>query len=196
MNWFTKLFKPKSLNQSDLDILEGCDAFIIGEKIWKDITISKGSLESKEKGTKEALKYFDRAIEKGYDDSEVFSLRGRCLNDLGFYFEALEDLNRAIQNNPKNSIAIDYHIRSIIKDSLFDFEGSLADIKEAVRLSKLDNDYNRRFNNYAKKMSVASPIFMYETWLQVEERNVETEKRPQAIARKNAALKAIKRREI
>ncbi|MGD0038483.1 MAG: hypothetical protein ABSC53_14450, partial [Bacteroidota bacterium] len=154
MNWFTKLFKSKSLDQTDRDYLDGCDAFIIGEKTWKDITMSKGSLESKENRTKEALKYFDKAIEKGYDDSEVFSLRGRCLNDLGFYFEALEDLNRAIQNNPKKSIVVDYHIRSIIKDSLFDFEGSLADIKEAVRLSKLDNDYNRRCNNYATKMGV------------------------------------------
>src|SRR5262249_20106017 len=119
---------------------------------------------------KEALRYFDQAIASGYDTSEVFSLRGSCLNDLGFYFEALEDYNKAIQKHPSKAIANNYYMRSVIKDSLFDFEGSVADLKEAIRLSKLDNDDNKFWNNHAKsQLGFDSQTAFYEWNLPREE---------------------------
>ena len=119
------------------------DAFRTGKQIWNDVTLTGGSPEFRETKKKEALRYFDQAIANGYDTSEVFSLRGSCLKDLGFYFDALEDYNKAIQKQPNRAIANNYFMRSIIKDSLFDFEGSVADLKEAIRLSKLDNRASR-----------------------------------------------------
>jgi tetratricopeptide (TPR) repeat protein len=117
MNWFAKLFRPKPLNQSDRDFFDACNAFTAGEKIWNGATLIKGIgwQESKLNKIKEALKYFDEVIKRGlveptvfshgFDESEAFSLRGSCLHDLGFYFEALEDYNRAIEKKPLKGIA-------------------------------------------------------------------------------------------
>jgi tetratricopeptide (TPR) repeat protein len=142
-----------------IESYEGIGAFKKGQKIWKDLIIplSQGpntpNLSEMYKETKrmEALKYFDLAIKKNYTKPEVFSLRGSCLNDLGFYYDAIEDYNRAIESNSERAIANNYFMRSLIKDSIFDFEGSLSDINEAIRLSKLDNDDNAYWNEYAKK---------------------------------------------
>lgn len=170
MNWFTKLFKSKSVAQSEIRFFEACDSFIKGEKIWKESVLSKTPLELRKSKTKEALNFFDIAIEKGYDKSEVFSLRASCLNNLGFYIEAIEDYNAAIQKNPRKGIASNYHMRSLIKDTIFDFEGSLADIKEAIRLSRLDNEDNKYWNNYAKSTGFNSATEFYELSLSDIER--------------------------
>ena len=97
------------------------------------------------------MKYFDLAIENGYNDSEAFLLRGSCLTDLGFYFDALEDYDRAIQKHPRKDIADNFYMRSLNKKSIFVFDGSIADLKETIRLSKLDNEDDAYWNNYAKK---------------------------------------------
>jgi tetratricopeptide (TPR) repeat protein len=168
------------------------DAFLTGKQIWKDITLTGGSPEFRETKKKEALRYFDQAIANGYDASEVFSLRGSCLNDLGFYFEALEDYNKAIQQRPSKGIASNYHMRSMIKQSLLDFQGSLADLNEAIRLSKLDNDDNRWWNNHANTMGFKSATEVYEDSLPLVNSLIEREKT--SPTDKSAELRKIKRR--
>jgi tetratricopeptide (TPR) repeat protein len=206
MNWFAKLFRQKPLNQSDRDFFDACNAFATGEKLWNEATLIKGIgwQESKLIKIKEALKYFDEAIKRGlveptvfshgFDESEAFSLRGSCLNDLGFYFEALEDFNKAIDKKPRKGIANNYHMRSIIKDSLFDFEGSLADLKEAIRLSKLDNDDNAYWNNYAKSTGFSSQTAFYEMWLPTEAEISVKKACPDKLIEEE--LKKIKRRKL
>jgi len=204
MNWFTKLFRPKPLNQSDRDFSDACNAFTTGKTIWNDAVLLKGSRESSLSKIKEALKFFDEAIEKGlieptvfshgFDESEAFSLRGSCLDDLGFYFEALEDYNRAIGKNPRKAIAGNYFRRSMVKKSLFDFEGSLADLKEAIRLSKLDNDDNKYWNNYAKSTGYSSQTAFYEMSLPTEAEISVKRAYPDKIIEEE--LKEIKRRKL
>lgn len=154
-----------------IESFDGIGAFQAGRKIWNDtvLPVTKGqdlgpftSPEYIEKQKKEALKLFDKAIKNGYDSAEVYSLRGRCLNHLGFYFDAIEDFTKAINIKPKHGIASNYHMRSIIKDTVFDYEGSLADIEEAIRLSKLDNDDNEYWNDYAKKTGFKTATQFYE----------------------------------
>jgi len=113
MNWFAKLFGPKPLSQSDRDFFDACDAFGKGKELHREAFLIKGIgwQESKLNKIKEALEYFDEAIKKGlvepsvfhhgFNESEVYRLRGDCLNDLGCFFEALEDYNKAIGKNPK-----------------------------------------------------------------------------------------------
>ena len=206
MKWFAKLFRPKPLSQSDQNFYDACNAFGIGGKLHREALSIKGIgwQESKLTKIKEALKYFDEAIKKGlveptvfsyeFDESEAYRLRGDCLNDLGFFFEALEDYNKAIEKNRKKGIANNYHMRSLIKDSLFDFEGSLADLIEAIRLSQLDNDDNAYWNNYAKSTGFSSQTAFYETWLSSAENKVLWNKEcpDKDISEK---LKKIKRRE-
>ena len=116
------------------------------------------------------------------------------MNDLGYYFEALEDYNKAIEKKPRKGIASNYHMRSIIKDSLFDFEGSLADLKEAIRLSKLDNDDNAYWNNYAKSTGFSSQTAFYEMWLPTEAEISSKKARPRKIIEEE--LRKMKRREL
>lgn len=194
MNWFTKLFGAKPSSRSNRDFLDAYNAFTTGEKIWKEGVLIKGKgwKEAKLLKIKEALKYFDEAIEKGFDESEVFSLRGSCLNDLGFYFEALEDYNKAIEKRPRKAIANNYFIRSLIKDSLFDFGGSLADLEEAIRLSKLDNNDNAYWNNCAKSIAFPSQTVWYEFNLPTEEVMSCKRNLPQEMIQET--LRKIKRR--
>jgi TPR repeat protein len=170
---------------------EAYDAFRIGKRIWKNVILTGGSPEWRENQHKEALGYFDGAIAKGYDAAEVFSLRGNCLNNLGFYFDALEDYNKAIQRRPNN--ANDYFLRGMIKDSLFDFEGSFADLKEAVRLPKLDNDDNRSGDNYMRTLGWDSATAFYEFHLDWAKDKIDHERR--CPTDRSVELKKIKKRE-
>jgi hypothetical protein len=43
MNWFTKLFGPKPLSQSDCDFFDACDAFATGGKIFQEAVSITGN---------------------------------------------------------------------------------------------------------------------------------------------------------
>jgi tetratricopeptide (TPR) repeat protein len=181
MNWLEQLLRPKPLSQEDRDFFDACKAFSTAKQIWQDAVKIKGEgwRERQLSKIEEALKYFDQAIKKGlveqsvfhhgFDAAEAFSLRGSCLNDLGFYFEALEDYNEAIKRKPRKGIAHNYPMRSMIKDLLFDLEGSLADLKEALLLSQLRNDDNTYWNKYAQSTGFHSQTAFYEMSLPTEE---------------------------
>jgi tetratricopeptide (TPR) repeat protein len=207
MKWLVEIFKAKPARQTERDFFDACDAFMKGKEIWHEASLINGEgwRESKLLKIQQALRLFDKAIEKGlkgrneteifsgFDESEVYALRGHCLNDLGYYFEALEDFNLAITKHPRKGIASNYHIRSLIKDSLFDFDGSLADIKEAIRLSKLDNDDNAYWNNYAKSTGFASATAFYELACPTQE-NILRKKKAYSGKEIEEKLKEIKRR--
>jgi hypothetical protein len=61
------------------------------------------------------------------------------------------------------------HGHSRVADTLCDFEGSLADLNEAIRLSEVDNDDNASWNNCAKSMGFASQTAFYELLLPTED---------------------------
>jgi tetratricopeptide (TPR) repeat protein len=203
MNWFAKLFRPKLLSQSDRNFFDACKAFATGEEIFKGAVLSKDSWESALNKKEKALEFFDEAIKKGlvepsvfhhgFDESEVFLLRGSCLDDLGFYFEALEDFNRAIERKPRKGIADNYFRRGMVKKSLFDFEGYLADLNEAIRISKLDNDDNKYWNDGYLKRGFASQTAFYEMWLPTEAEISYRRTIPRKMIEED--LKKIKRRE-
>jgi tetratricopeptide (TPR) repeat protein len=156
------------------------------------LVLSRVSQEDKETKINEALKLFDIAIEKGYDEANVYITRGMCLYDLKFYFDALEDYNRGIDRKPNNGIANNYYYRSMIKYFILDFDGSLADIKEAIYLSKLDNEDNKWWNNHAKTLGFNTQTELYELDKETAERKLDREKR--APRDKETELKTIKRR--
>jgi tetratricopeptide (TPR) repeat protein len=169
------------------------DAFRTGKQIWMDSLTGGGSPELRESKKKEALRYFDQAIANGFDTSEAFSFRGSCLNDLGFYFDALEDYDKAIQKHPTKAIAANYYTRSQIKQSLLDFHGSLSDLNEAIRLSKLDNDDNRWWDKHVQKIGYNSHTEFCEESLRWLKTLIEREETHPTD--KNVELSKIKRRD-
>ena len=198
MNIFKRLFSGKQSATNERESRSAVSAFLDGQEIWRCIVKHKITSGTKEEKLKEAVKLFDEAIQKGFDDSIVFSLRGNCLNDLGFYFDALDDYTNAINRSPKKGIAENYHMRSLIKHSILDYEGSMDDIKEAIRLSKMDNDDARYWNDYAKSTGFASAADFYTIgWLGTVELAIEQEKRdPKTAADLRTELEKIPRRPI
>jgi hypothetical protein len=81
----------------------------------------------------------------------------------------------------------------MIKDSLFDFEGSFADLKEAVRLPKLDNDDNRSGDNYMRTLGWDSATAFYEFHLDWAKDKIDHERR--CPTDRSVELKKIKKRE-
>jgi hypothetical protein len=170
------------------------DDFRTGKQIWMDSLTGGDPPELRESKKKEALRYFDQAIANGFDTSEAFSCRGSCLNDLGFYFDALEDYDKAIQKHPTKAIAANYYTRSQIKQSLLDLQGSLSDLNEAIRLSKLDNDDNRWWHKHVQKIGYNSHTEFCEESLSWLKRSIEREETHPTD--KSVELSKIKRRDL
>ena len=85
-----------------------------------------------EKRTQDALNCFDSAVACGYEDATLFSSRGSCLQTLKWHLDAIDDFNRAIALEPKDSNG--YFMRSISKSATGDLHGSVSDLQEAIRV--------------------------------------------------------------
>ncbi|MFS8083100.1 MAG: tetratricopeptide repeat protein [Ginsengibacter sp.] len=109
-----------------------------------------------------ALDLFNKAINEGFEDSEVFSYRGDSFEELGFHFKALEDYTIAIYKKPKKAISSNFFRRAMIKELILDFDGSFDDYSEAIRLSKLDNDDTAFWNKHMNTIGYASATDFYE----------------------------------
>jgi len=193
MSWLSQIFKtsyavqPTTKNKFTKDFFEGQSAFKIGEKLWNETvlnySISKARTKQKQAA---ALEFFDQAIEKGYDSAEVFFLRACCLVDLDFELDALEDFNESIVKDGEK--ANYYYHRSLTKEWLQDYEGAMQDLEEAIRLSKMSNEYNRYWNNYAAQTGFGSSTRKYELDLQNLKRMAELRRSLTNLHEKNKIL--------
>jgi tetratricopeptide (TPR) repeat protein len=198
MNWFKHFFSPKTRSKVDQDFFQANDAYLLGEKLWKESILSDESVEFRDNKKIEALKLFDKAIELGFEEeAEIYSMRGSILNDLGFYFDALDDYNKAILNRPKKGIADNYFLRGFIKESIYDYEGAIADVEEAIRLSKLDNDDNKYWDQHYQKIHFQSAADYYDWVLSTIKRSRYLKEQLNELSPKDIQLKLqmIKRRE-
>ncbi len=171
MNWISRIFKTNRPDKSTAPnkytrgYFEGYDIFKIGLQLSKDAVLDKSlSAERRQQKTIAALEFFDQAIQKGYDEAEVFALRASVLRDLNYDIDALNDYNICIDKNPNK--ASYYYDRALVKQFIYDYLGSLADFKEAIRLSKFDNDDTRYWNDYATRTGYKSATEKYETDMQ------------------------------
>jgi len=140
--------KPTSPTEADKRWLQGYQAFKAGKKSFA------------EKRDQEALEYFDIAIECGIQDAEVYGLRGSCLQTLEWNLDAIDDFSRAIALEPED--CNNYYQRAMSKTATGDANGFLADIQEAIRLSKVVSALNHTYNLGAKDMGWKSTAAMYE----------------------------------
>ncbi len=106
----------------------------------------------------EGLANFDRAIFCGFgqkpeEGGEVFSGRGVCLQGLGFDLEAIDDFSKAIQlRHEYNLLSREgedcnlYFMRANSKNAVGDFDGSIADMEEAIEIAKSDSSLNPNYD--------------------------------------------------
>jgi len=171
MKWLSKIFKIKPQLQQ-IKKMKYPDEYFKGEELYKigrelsteSLSEKLFSPERRKQKIIAALEFFDKAIEKGYDEPEVYSFRGICLRDLNFDIDALDDFNQCIDKNPDK--ANFYYSRAMTKEAINDFAGSLIDFKKAIELSMLDNEDTRYWNNYAKQTGYESATRKYELDLQ------------------------------
>ncbi|MFW5819662.1 MAG: tetratricopeptide repeat protein [Bacteroidota bacterium] len=90
----------------------------------------------------EILEYFDKAINLGFKDYQVYYYRGIYKLLMEDYTGAVSDLNEAIQKNEK--LAEAYHDRATAKRNLGDLQGALYDYRMAVNYKQ---DFPLAFNN-------------------------------------------------
>lgn len=108
-----------------------------------------------------ALYYLDKAVENGYMKDGIFEIRGFCLQSLDYYFDAIEDFNKAISLSP-NDCSLHYN-RGLYKGITLDYEGEIKDIEKAIELFKPDTQMNREHNQNAINMGFSSGLLgMYE----------------------------------
>lgn len=110
---------------------------------------SRGIELTRKRKYEEALSELDMAI-KGGVGAVRYNFRALCLQALDFHDEAIEDFDRAISLEPKDCNL--YFCRGMSKRDTGDFDGCIADIKTAIRLSELGSKVNDDYKKHAKEM--------------------------------------------
>lgn len=171
MNWLSKIFRQSSSNQfknsnrTGKSYSRGLELFKLGRELFKESIDEKIHVEIRKQKLISSLEFFDKAIDQGYVESEVYSFRGICLRDLNYDLDALDDFDTAISKDPER--ASYYYDRALTKQYIYDLQGSLVDFEEAIRLSKIDNSETRYWNKYAKETGYDSCTQKYEHDLQL-----------------------------
>jgi len=175
LNSIRNLFKKKSqeLTEEDNKFNEAFNEYQEGKKLYSA------------KKYQDAIYYFDRAIESGFERyyNEIYELRAISLQTLQFDLDAIEDFNKAISLAPEDANL--FFMRGLSRGATGDFIGSIFDYKEAIRLSKIDNNLNDHWNNYAKETGWTSVSAVYEHHLVRAQMNKDLyEKHPDAWERR------------
>ncbi len=146
--------RGKSIGEEDEDDprwRQGKIAFELGQKAFL------------ENNMKEALEHFDRAIQCGFSGEGIYGDRGLCLQHLDFYLDSIDDFTQAILLAPASSSL--YYMRSESRKETGDIYGCIADLKEAVRLSKGGDKLNEGFEIMAKELGWDGAVSYYESRL-------------------------------
>ncbi len=97
----------------------------------------------------QALRYLDIAIDSGFEDEDVYGMRGGCLQSLKFDLDAIDDFTRVIESAPEDSN--NYFMRSISKGAVGDLHGRVDDLNEAIRLAGIDSASTHSHDAYARE---------------------------------------------
>ena len=150
MTLLSKLFGKKKINEISSEEKNQ-------EKIkWDGFDFFQHGIECYlDRRNEEALLFFDKAFNNNFinyfpnEAGKLYSMRAGCLQSLAYDYEAITDFDNAIALIP-NDCNI-YFSRSISKGAILDYDGQLADIIEAIEISKIDSDLNRAYNDEAQK---------------------------------------------
>jgi tetratricopeptide (TPR) repeat protein len=121
---------------------------------------NKGEDFLSKKRMQEALECFDEAIDCGYiGNTDVYAMRGSCLQSLGYDLDAIDDFDRAIVLKPENSLT--FYQRSLSKTAAGDLRGCVSDLQEAIRLADVDNRYTRGLDVHARETEYKDSAHYY-----------------------------------
>jgi tetratricopeptide (TPR) repeat protein len=133
----------------------------------------RGTAHGQEKRWQESLDCFDDAIDFGFTGDNVYAFRGTSLHALGFYLDAIDDFNKAIELKPEDCHS--YFYRSLCKERVGDVAGRVSDLQDAIRLSKVDSAMNTQYSASLKVQELGYPsvTVFYEMELRFAEVDLE-----------------------
>lgn len=140
----------------------------------------KGFDDLKARNDTSALIHFDNAINLGYEDDNIYGLRGTCLQSLHFHYNAIEDFNIEIRNSTHN--CSQFFSRAISKMAILDYRGAVKDFEKAIALSQEEDFLNEEFNDEANAMGSESgmvglimpQLMRAQTWLAADQRSLKS----------------------
>lgn len=165
MRWLINLFKKKiqsseyGTQQTNEKLYEGFLAFQEGEKLYEN------------RKNNEALNYFDLAIDKGFLEKS-YEFRGRCLQELNYDYDAIDDFNQAIAMTPEDCKL--YFSRSLSKGAIGDFQGEVDDLEKAIELSRTGNDRNREYDINAQQMGFTDASSLFRSYLKIAKQRLDS----------------------
>ena len=147
---------PANLKQSILDRLREIHnihtdtvyndliGFIANEKNYETASVLfyRGFASDSKGKYKEAIDYYDRAIELNLNNAGAYNNRGVAKKELRQYQEAIVDYNKAIELNPNNKEA--YNNRGNAKNELRQHQEAIDDFDKVI---ELDPNYPIAYNN-------------------------------------------------
>lgn len=129
--------------------------------------IKKGLDFDKSNEREIALEYYDYAIEKNITDERAFSLRGFCLQSLGFILDAIDDFTKAIALAPDDCNL--YFGRGNSYFSIKDYTSAVENGKLAVYYAKINERFFEGYTAQAKAMGFQSAQSLYEFYINIWE---------------------------
>ncbi len=168
MKWFSNLFKRKLQNNTNSDKEELNSKWLIGYNAFK-----KGKQCYLNNKIIEALHYFDLAIDNRFLIDDIYSLRGGCLQLLNYHYDAIDDFDNAITLYLRDCNI--YFMRSVSKGYILDYEGQIADLEKAIKLSMEDNELNKIYHELAKENGYKDMTRKMQIDLEIAQINFEME---------------------
>lgn len=160
MNIFLNFFKKKTTNESSIiarpDELNSSliNVLEIAEKYYRNEQLDK-SLEYLYMISEKDISNFSKA-----NTIKFYSIRGGCLQEFGYDFDAINDFDKLIALSPNDSN--NYFMRSASKNTILDYEGEIDDLEKAIHLSTNDSPLNRNYNTGARTMGYESVLRFYQ----------------------------------
>ncbi|AWK06664.1 hypothetical protein HYN56_21495 [Flavobacterium crocinum] len=77
----------------------------------------------------EALYHLDNALNSGFN-STVYELRAQCFQKLNYHYNAIEDFDKVIEDNPLEFSY--YYSRAVSKNAVFDIAGQIEDLQNCI----------------------------------------------------------------
>lgn len=115
---------------------------------------------------KQAIAFYDAALQRNPDLAHVYLKRGDVKDELGDVTGAIDDYDNAIRLNPEDATA--YYNRGIVKDKLGDIKGAIEDYDNAIRLNPEHvSAYNNRGSAKDDLGDFASAILDYDNAIQL-----------------------------
>jgi len=158
-------------------------------RLWMEANAAyeRARILARQKGHEQAaVEEYDRALKGGIAGALIYGDRGMCLHVLGFEFDAIEDLDKAIALEPHDSNL--FFLRSLAHRNTGEFKKAVEDGTEAVRVAAIDNASQRAYDSAARDSGHGDAARLYWTQLQFRESEYQSHRSDERVRKDHPDL--------